>query len=191
MPSASFFSSTSTGVDKKKLRRQLPQLLHRGSVLLHQQCWLWGCDIRRPEGNLLLAYGFVRQPDPEGKRSTQYTLPLTDGNIVRLWGSGFYFGDEQEGVFLNRFAFEPRLVRFDETWQNPAQLKEAPRYLDFQRLSDACAWIAEYEAWVLEQHGTTYRQACAVGGPDASQPVANMAVRWRELAAEMNAHLLR
>jgi len=188
VPSASFFSAM-PGYDVRKLRRRLPQLLSRGSVLLHQQCWVWGCGIRRPAGNLLLAYGFTRQPDPEGKRSTQYTLLLTDGYVVRLWGSGFYFGDADEGVFLNRFAFEPRLVRFEETWQNPAQLKEAPRYLDFQRLSYACKWIAEYEMWVLEQYGTTYRQACAVGSPDASQ--SNLPAQWHALATEMSAHLLR
>lgn len=191
MPSASFFSSTSTGLDRRRLRRHLPQLLRRGSELLHQQCWLWGCDIRCPEGNLLLAYGFTRQPDPEGKRSTQYTLHLEDGSIVRLWGSGFYFGDEREGIFLNRFLFEPRLVRFSDEWQDPGKLKEAPRYMDFQRLREAAVWIAGYEVWVAEHYGTNYRQACVIGSPNPSQSSLNICALWRELAAEMDPHLLR
>lgn len=191
MLSASFFSLNSPASDKRRLRRHLPHLLRRGSALLHQQCWLWGCDIRRWEGNLLLAYGFTRQPDPEVKRSTQYTLHLVAGNVARLWGSGFYFGDVEEGVFLNRFAFDPRLVRFNEAWQDPARLKEAPRYLDLARLQSACMWIAEYEAWVVEQYGAGYRQVCAVGGPNAPQHGVAMPALWRELAGEMHAHLLR
>lgn len=167
--------------------RQLPQILRRGTALLHQQCWLWGCDIRRSEANLLLAYGFVRQADPEGKRSTQYTLRLEDGSIVRLWGSGLYFGDAEEGVFLNRFAFEPRLVRFTEDWQDPARLKEAPRYLDFQCLSAVCNWIAVYETWALLQHGEAYRRICLSSGPDPTQEAERIATAWRQLADELAA----
>lgn len=163
----------------------MPQLLRRGSALLHQQCWLWGCDIRRAEGNLLLAHGFTRQPDPERKRSTQYTLRLKNTGIARLWGSGFYFGDEVEGLFLNRFAFEPRLVRFAEHWQDPARLKEAPRYLDFQRLLHACAWIADYETWTLQQAGNVYRRTCLMSSPSPAQEAESIPRQWRELSAEM------
>ncbi|MEZ2346381.1 hypothetical protein [Terriglobus sp. RCC_193] len=169
------------------MRRELPQVLRRGSALLHQQCWLWGCDIRRSEGNLLLTYGFARQADLEGKRSTQYTLPLEHCSIVRLWGSGFYFGSVEEGVFLNRFAFEPRLVRFTEDWQDPVRLKEAPRYMDFQRLSAACGWIAEYEMWALLQFGKAYRRTCLLSGPDPAQEVEGIAATWRQLAKELAA----
>lgn len=169
------------------MRRQLPQILRRGTALLHQQCWLWGCDIRRSEGNLLLAYGFARQADPEGKRSTQYTLVLKDGSIVRLWGSGLYFGDQEEGVFLNRFAFEPRLVPFTQDWQDPARLKEAPRYLDFQRLSAACAWVGAYEAWTLLQLGKAYRRVCLSSGPDPAQEAEGIAAGWRQLAKDLAA----
>ncbi|MEG9431582.1 hypothetical protein [Terriglobus sp. ADX1] len=169
------------------MRRQLPQILRRGTALLHQQCWLWGCDIRRSEGNLLRAYGFARQADPEGKRSTQYTLGLEDGSIVRLWGSGLYFGDQEEGVFLNRFAFEPRLVRFTQDWQDPARLKEAPRYLDFQRLSAACAWVGAYEAWTLLQLGKAYRRVCLSSGPDPAQEAEGIAAGWRQLAKDLAA----
>ena len=180
MSSASFLSP-----DARKLRRQLPQLRRRGASLLHQQCWLWGCDIRRAEGNLLLAYGFTRQADPAGKRSTQYTLHRDDGSIARLWGSGFYFGDAEEGIFLNRFAFEPRLVRFAEEWQDPARLKEAPRYFDFRCLRDACAWIAEYELWLSQKVDEGYRHICLLSGPNPAQEASSLSMMWRELAAEM------
>jgi hypothetical protein len=53
------------------------ELMNRGRTLLHQQCWLWGQDIRRAEGNLLLEYGFERKRPPEGANAcSQYSLQL-------------------------------------------------------------------------------------------------------------------
>ena len=49
-------------------------LQRRGSALLNQQCWFWGQDVRRAEGNLLLELGFQRQRPPEEQQGcTQYT----------------------------------------------------------------------------------------------------------------------
>jgi hypothetical protein len=165
----------------------LPSLLRRGSQLLHQQCWLWGCDIRCSGGNLLQAYGFLRQPDPEGKRSTQYSVALADGMVVRLWGSGFYYGSAAEGVFLNRFLFEPRLVRLQEGWQDPAALKRAPRYVALPLLCGACLWVSQYERWVQERAGVPHRRVALSQGPDPNADAEQVARAWHLLAAEFDA----
>jgi hypothetical protein len=64
----------------------LPEpIRRRGAELLHLQCWLWGCDIRRAEGNLLLAYGFSRQRPPSGAAgSSAYLMALESGVCVVL-----------------------------------------------------------------------------------------------------------
>jgi hypothetical protein len=57
--------------------------------LLHQQCWGWGCDIKRSDGNLLGRYGARRVP-PETRRrdcSTAYHVVCGDDTRIALWGS--------------------------------------------------------------------------------------------------------
>jgi hypothetical protein len=57
--------------------------------LLHQQCWCWGCDIKRSDGNLLGRYGARRVP-PETRRrdcSTAYHVVCGDDTRIALWGS--------------------------------------------------------------------------------------------------------
>jgi hypothetical protein len=87
------------------------RLVSRGTKLLSQQLWYWGCDVRRPEGNLLLDHGFARTRPSEGVQgSTIYALEPTPGAQVILWGFGVFFGrGELGGLFLNRFRFEPLL----------------------------------------------------------------------------------
>ena len=61
----------------------------KGRELLHRQCWNWGRDIVRPEGNLLLEAGFVKWRPPEGETGlTCYTLALPGGDSLMLWGFG-------------------------------------------------------------------------------------------------------
>ena len=57
----------------------------KGQELLHQQCWNWGRDIVRSEGNLLLEAGFLkRRPPGEEAGSSCYTLALSDGDSLML-----------------------------------------------------------------------------------------------------------
>lgn len=73
-------------------------LQRQGQELLHQQCWNWGRDIVRPEGNLLLEAGFVKQRPPEGiAGSTRYALRLADGGCWMLWGFGFFYATPELG----------------------------------------------------------------------------------------------
>lgn len=60
----------------------------RGAELMHQQCWCWGQDVRRPEGNLLLENGFERTRAPEDvSGSFRYWLER-NGTRLALWGFG-------------------------------------------------------------------------------------------------------
>lgn len=50
----------------------------RGAELMHQQCCCWGQNVRRPEGTLLIEYGFQRSSSPEGiSGSSRYWLELS------------------------------------------------------------------------------------------------------------------
>ena len=169
------------------LRKQAALRRHvqrAGAALLNQQCWLWGCDIRRGAGNLLLANGFTRMRPPGGMdRSTQYTLAGRDC-VVRLWGSGIFVGNMREGIFLNRFAFEPRCVAHHAVaWQEPAQLRRCPRYWDDTRLAQMCSWVAAYEDWVARECGVTYRRVCLAGFTDSVSQAERIAPEWAALAA--------
>ena len=134
-------------------------LRRRGTLLLNQQCWLWGQDIRRVHGNLLLERGFTRLRAPAGcSGSTQYTLAMPGNYRVRLWGFGFYFGTTT-GIFLNRYHFTPRAAAVSTLWQEAQRLDSLARSHDFVLLAAALQWIAAYEAWVLETCGLEYRLA--------------------------------
>lgn len=53
-------------------------------ALFDQQLWCWGQVIRRPEGNLLLAYGMTRQRLPETiKGSSLYRYRLLGLSILQ------------------------------------------------------------------------------------------------------------
>ena len=51
----------------------------KGQEVLDRQCWNWGRDIVRPEGNLLLEAGFLKRRPHEGEAgSSCYTLTLPE-----------------------------------------------------------------------------------------------------------------
>lgn len=60
------------------------------TILLDQQLWCFGCDIRRTAGNLLLEYGFERKRPPiSQKGSSCYSLNW-QGKQILLWGFGIF-----------------------------------------------------------------------------------------------------
>ena len=87
-----------------------------GTTLLDQQLWCWGQDIRRAEGNALLAYGFTKHRPPEGKHgSTAYEWRGSGSSRVILWGFGFFYGDgDRGGLFLQRYKFAPKQTASDK-----------------------------------------------------------------------------
>jgi len=157
-------------------------IARRGKALLNQQCWLWGQDIKRVEGNLLLVHGFERLRPPDGlSGSSQYTLPLPGNLNVRLWGFGIYFGAES-GIFLNRFEFIPREASMADLWQ-ARDMTGLPRARSLFLLVQILRWIGAYEAWVLRSFGPEYRKSCLCGwqGGNVIRPDL-IPEAWRELA---------
>lgn len=162
-------------------------------MLLNQQFWLWGQDIRRPEGNLLTEHGFVPERPVEGVRgSTRYELALEGGRVVVLWGFGLFYGDpDRGGLYLGRFRLAPRLGGWEPprgVWE-PSRL---PRFAsprggeEWRRAGDllipALAWIGRYEAWIATTAGAEYRRRCLAPWPRPVCGAAETAARWGRLS---------
>jgi hypothetical protein len=164
----------------------LPMRLRRqGTLQLNQQCWVWGQDVRRAEGNLLLEFGFVRRRSEDGSHaSSQYTLEVRDGMCLRLWGYGLYFGEiEGRGIYLNRFEFMPRRAVSDgERWHSVNEFAELGAAADTALLEDALYAIADYERWVLRSYGVAYRMACLAGWSKRQLAPAASSADWEHLA---------
>ena len=181
-------------------RRSSPRLpaalRHAGSVLLDQQMWYWGQDIRRPDGNALTRYGFTRwQPPAPWSGSSAYVLAPDPGRQVVLWGFGFFYGDAASGgVYLARFDFDPFWsARSDlpaALW-SPEQLPEfrspqspEERLCLSRLLTRALEWIAAYEQWALETLGLDYRTSCAAAWHKKIIPPIEVPAAWRRLAEQ-------
>ena len=164
-----------------------------GQKLLHRQCWNWGRDIERPEGNLLLEAGFLKRRPPEGAAgSSCYTLTLSDGDILMVWGFGLLYGTLQKGgVFLNRYEFHPLWLPL-EMVQEPiwrpdmipaAQTPASPR-VPVDLTVAAIRRIADYEEWALARCGLEYRRAILRQWkrPSERLPPQTVPQAWRSLA---------
>lgn len=165
----------------------------RGATLLHQQCWCWGQDIQRPQGNVLIQYGFERARKPEDYAgSTRYTLHLPIATI-RLWGFGItYFHPDCGGIYVNRYCFVPRWIPadmdLDLVWrdtqliglQRPGTRRQIRRS---RRLLQAfMRWASVYEKWVVSTLGATYRRATLASWTKTAIPADRMALEWELLA---------
>ena len=167
------------------------RIQRRGQQLLDQQCWLWGRDVKRNDGNLLMALGFERLRPPEGATgSTQYTLHISSDFRVRLWGFGMYFGGDQ-GIYVNRYEFVARTAAFKEGWQEPDSFGSLPRSQDLHLLAQASDWIAAYESWVLGTAGLSYRQNALQGWKETACRVSEIAAFWTELSRDIHLQAVR
>jgi len=176
-------------------------LRRQGQRLLHQQCWNWGRDIVRPEGNLLLEAGFLKRRPPEGETgSTCYTLELPDGDSLLLWGFGLMYRTPRQGcVYLNRYQFRPDWLPLEAVqepiWRPdriPApQTPPSPR-VPVELTAAAARRIADYEERTLARCGLEYR--CAVlrewKQPAKRLPPETLPQAWRELAEAIDQLLL-
>ena len=174
----------------------------KGRELLHRQCWNWGRDIVRPEGNLLLEAGFLRERPPRGETgSSCYRLTRPGGDILRLWGFGLLYGTpEQGGVYLNRYEFQPVWLPPEmgrkPIWRPgmiPADGSPPRPRLPVELTVAACRRVADYEEWVLARCGLEYRRAVLREWRRASDRLPPQAVpqAWRELADAMEGKPVR
>jgi hypothetical protein len=166
---------------------------HDAARLLDQQLWCWGRDISHPEGNLLLRLGMCRyRPAFATRDGTLYTARVGDSATIHLWGFGIYFVDaEHGGLFLRRGSFRPRMgSRPDALGLHTAEQVEAstrPLPASASRsarklIEGFARWVAQYEHWIAETLGVTYRRDCLTGWD--KKPVCEakaMASRWEEV----------
>lgn len=71
---------------------QAPQRALRLPVLLDQQFWFLGHDIRHEAGNGLERFGFTRWRHPQGVGTSCYVLPQGPGEALVCWGFAAYLG---------------------------------------------------------------------------------------------------
>jgi hypothetical protein len=86
-----------------------------GKRLLGQQLWCWGRDIARPQGNLLVEFGFRRHRanDLDRDGSSCYRIDA-DAQHVALWGFGMFYGRRGwGGLYLDRFSFRPQWANIE------------------------------------------------------------------------------
>ncbi len=172
--------------------------LRSASHLLDQQMWCFGQDIRHPEGNVLLRFGFQRhrQTDAAGSHSAYVLTPFPAAQLV-LWGFGLFYGQGScGGMFLRRYLFHP-------VWTPHAQLSElvwepadvpdvrAPRTPEEWRrtcrlLAGAVRWIAGYEHWVQETLGSAYRRQCLEQWKKTVVAADAIPAAWQKLAERIS-----
>ena len=168
----------------------------KGQELLHRQCWNWGRDIVRSEGNLLLEAGFLKRRPPEGEAgSSCYTLALSGGDSLMLWGFGLLYGTPRRGgVYLNRYEFRPVWLPSDTIrgpiWKPdmvPAGQAPPSLRVPVDLTVSAIRCIADYEEWVLARCGLEYRRAVlwqwkGPSGHSRQLPPQMLPQAWRTLA---------
>ena len=166
-------------------------------ALVHQQFWLFGCDIRRPEGNLLLELGFTRERPPQGvDGSSAYLLDRGAGRTLILWGFGLFVGEPGlGGIFVSRFRPDPHLMPqpslpvsvWDAGGLPPRHKPRSPQEWVSARvlLVDALNWITGYEQWVQKTVGEPYRADCLDSWRRAVCTSCELPARWQDLANEM------
>ncbi len=165
--------------------------------LLHQQMWLFGQDILCPEGNLLYRYQFTHKKG-EKRGGSMYTRWEKNRQIV-LWGWGIWFGQTDMGsIFVNRYKAKPRytaLPRLNQTIHGQARLPHLVYRVGsevevetMRRLwCDLLFWLAEYEAWVLEACGCSWRQSALKPFSHTITKlteVEQLAINWEALAEQ-------
>lgn len=171
----------------------------RGVRLLDQQLWLFGCDIRRPERNALLEYGFDRVRPPRGADSSSCYSLRGEGFAVQLRGFALCYGEASlGGLCIRRYGFEP-LIRDDPEPPEPLWSPDAacalyrPPLGDFETeraralAAGACSWVAAYERWALRSLGLAHRSDSLAAWRMPVCPADGIAAAWESLARELEA----
>jgi hypothetical protein len=170
----------------------------RGENLLHHQCWAWGADVRYPEGNLLLRYGFERAALGEARR---YVLKRADRLIV-LWPFGLAFSNPSRAeclaIFVGRFSFEPRCITPSSAataWSSDCLEELASDEVAVAAELDvtlgAVRWIEAYECWVSRVAGRAYRDRTLLTWDRAALCGGELRRGWSNLARDLGAAVLQ
>ena len=159
--------------------------------LMSHQGWLWGVDVRCPEGNRLIEFGFekVRAPDGQVDCSTRYELVSGDRTILLWswgysvcrpdWGEAIHVSRAGSGIHgVSRQHFATPCWKYDDsklTWQplNPESTPNLPEVL---------LWPAEFEGWVQQRIGVEQREAELAVWKNARRRASSVLAGWEELA---------
>ncbi|HWK79739.1 MAG TPA: hypothetical protein VNP95_03185 [Thermomicrobiales bacterium] len=169
--------------------------------LIQQQFWLWGCDVRRPEGNLLALHGFAKMRPPADSRCTtsRYTAVIPGGIDLALWGFGLLARRGEDAVFLPRLSARPRCgtcgAPLDGRW-DPDDFPEFRRpasgcdhRLVQAVLADVFRWLASYERHVLDIAGASYRAGAIAAWKRPIGAAQELPARWAALADALDAEM--
>jgi hypothetical protein len=160
--------------------------------------WCWGCDIRRQEGNLLLAYGCERRGSPDPRYHSAYIYSLCADCTLTLWGWGVWIAREGLGsLFLSRSRFRvsyiPQVHRYPQAWQaddlpsGKSPCDPAAQTSTHCLLIEAMDWIGGYEHWLACHTESHYREAAIAAWPQRRRyrggtPAADLAQTWLNLS---------
>ncbi|MEX2374948.1 MAG: hypothetical protein WD942_05085 [Dehalococcoidia bacterium] len=163
------------------------------AALLDAQCWLWGQDLRSPNGNLLVQFGLTRGVFPgEGDHRTYYQGVTAIGCTVVAWSGGVLLGDSEASLFLPRSRFTPLMLPGLWADDAPPDLRgvmnrshlSAPA--DHPHVISALRWLVRYERFVLDHGATGWRAECARRWEqvenDAHRVAAEVGIEYERLA---------
>ena len=175
--------------NKRRGLRFTSHICREGSRLLHAQCWAWGRDIIRTEGNLLLLHGFERlRPPDKVAGCSQYSLSIERSLTIRLWGFGVYIG-QAEGIYLSRYGFLPRRALLTDAWR-PDPLARGKRCFDLPLMAAFTEWACHYEMWVEQRLGRDYRRSIFLGWNENTAEPLDLAVEWLRLRETIDREVL-
>lgn len=184
-----------------KRRRISTRSQKTASMLIDQQMWCWGCDVRRKEGNLLLDYGAKKRPSPNPRYRSCYVFDSKTELVLSLWGWGLWIACADWGsLFIGRSRFQLRytsdVILVPDAWCKkdlPATdlVLNEDNFLQVNHLlTRALRWIGGYEAWISTQVTSDYRERVLAKWPQRRRykggiPVAEMAEQWFQLSVSV------
>ncbi|MCC9645228.1 hypothetical protein LOC71_23360 [Rhodopirellula sp. JC740] len=166
-------------------------------ALFSQQCWCWGQDVLRPNGNWLTHVGFEKAAPPQDRSrcSSVYTLELSSTCRIVLRGFGVFIGDDSiGGLFLERFEFVAQCTSLAKLDCPPWSNEDLPEFTtppegaqdEFAslliRLVD---WIGDYETELIGELGMQYRRETLASWDNGERqviPAGRMTSEWRSLS---------
>lgn len=184
--------------DNNRPFRLPPEILKPANRLLEQQFWLWGCDIRRQEGNILseLGFGKIKAPSETGLSTSQYRCPLNTTCSLALWGFGVCLSNSDLGsTYVPRTGLHPRwcasVVDTASAW-TPAWFDTMPQpsangglVSCYRLVAQIIDWIAWYERRVIEIAGPAYRQRSIESWNRPVGEATPLAHQWQKLGVTL------
>lgn len=162
-------------------------------ALVKLQMWCFGFDIRRPEGNLLLMFGFERSKLPIGQYgSSYYTKELDSMHTMHLWGFAMALERPGIGLLVKRNERTPRMydgMRIESPFWHPQDLPRGYTPREGTSLSIAkellrrlTAALSDYEQFVADTTPRSFQTLRSAGAPlrSGKLPKGTLTQCWRE-----------